>query len=36
VMILMIQVLPNTSDVAERYSNTVYQALLEEGKGGAR
>ena len=30
VMILMIQVLPNTSDIAERYSNTVYQALLDD------
>jgi len=36
VMILMIQVLPNTSDVAERYSNTVYQALLDEAKGGTK
>jgi CubicO group peptidase (beta-lactamase class C family) len=37
VMILMIQVLPNTSDIAERYSNTVYQALLDEpAKTGTR
>jgi CubicO group peptidase (beta-lactamase class C family) len=37
VMILMIQVLPNTSDIAERYSNTVYQALVDElPKAGTR
>ena len=37
VMILMIQVLPNTSDIAERYSNTVYQALLDEApRAGTR
>lgn len=29
VMIMMIQVLPNTSDIAERYSATVYQSLLD-------
>jgi CubicO group peptidase (beta-lactamase class C family) len=37
VMILMIQVLPNTSDIAERYSNTVYQALVDDAlKAGTR
>ena len=37
VMILMIQVLPNTSDIAERYSNTVYQALVDEApRAGTR
>jgi CubicO group peptidase (beta-lactamase class C family) len=37
VMILMIQVLPNTSDIAERFSNTVYQALVDEApKAGTR
>jgi len=29
VMIMMIQVLPNTSDIAKRYSATVYQSLLD-------
>src|SRR5690349_13678333 len=37
VMIMMIQVLPNTSDIAERFSNTVYQALVDEAvKTGSR
>lgn len=37
VMILMIQVLPNASDIAERFSNTVYQALVDEApKAGTR
>ena len=35
VMILMIQVLPNTSDIAERFSNTVYQALLDDSPAGS-
>ena len=30
VVVLMIQVLPNTSDIAERFSNTIYQALVED------
>jgi CubicO group peptidase (beta-lactamase class C family) len=29
VIVMMIQVLPNTSDIAERYSATVYQSLLD-------
>jgi CubicO group peptidase (beta-lactamase class C family) len=38
VTVLMIQVLPNTSDIAERFSNTVYQALVDDEpkKAGTR
>jgi len=36
VMLLMLQLLPNTTDIRETFPNLVYQALLEEPKRAAR